>query len=119
MLATDPDENAAIDVPTGTTGLRFVYENTAGLSQATYVKPNISFTARTHTRTAGSRPPAPSTARCATRTRRRPRARASSTPASSPVPTRIASTSASAAPRAARAPARAASGRRSSGRTTT
>ena len=33
-------------MPAGATGVRFVYTNTSGLSQTTYVKPNISFVAR-------------------------------------------------------------------------
>ncbi len=45
-LATNPDENVAIPVPGGATGVRFVYTNGDGLSQTTYVKPNISFTSR-------------------------------------------------------------------------
>ena len=59
-LATNPAEDAPIDVPAGATGLRFTYTNTDGLSQATYVKPNIAFTAREtlrsdpETRTSGS-----------------------------------------------------------------
>ncbi len=46
VLATDPDEDEAIDIPAGATGLRFTYTNTDGFSQTTFVKPNISFTAR-------------------------------------------------------------------------
>ncbi|XPP26418.1 MAG: DUF5979 domain-containing protein [Leucobacter sp.] len=46
-LATNPDESTPIPVPAGATGLRFVYTNAAGLSQISYVKPNIAFTART------------------------------------------------------------------------
>lgn len=45
-FATNPDESDTINVPAGTTGVRLVYTNTSGLSQTTYVKPNISFVAR-------------------------------------------------------------------------
>ena len=45
-IATNPDESTPIDVPAGTTGVRFVYTNAEGFSQTTYVKPNLSFTAR-------------------------------------------------------------------------
>ncbi len=45
-FATNPDESDTINVPAGATGVRFVYTNTSGLSQTTYVKPNISFVAR-------------------------------------------------------------------------
>lgn len=50
VLATNPDENTAIPVPGGATGIRFVYSKASGLSETTYVKPNISFTARAFTR---------------------------------------------------------------------
>ena len=45
-FAVNPAENDPLNLPAGTTGLRFVYTNEAGLSQTTSVKPNISFTAR-------------------------------------------------------------------------
>ncbi|MBO1901688.1 LPXTG cell wall anchor domain-containing protein [Leucobacter weissii] len=54
LLVTNPDENTPVAVPSGATGLRFVYSNPDGLSQATYVKPNISFTARGALRSDGS-----------------------------------------------------------------
>ncbi len=57
-LATNPDESAAIPVPGGATGLRFVYTNEAGFSQISYVKPNIAFTARGELRSAPGTPTA-------------------------------------------------------------
>jgi len=54
-LVTNPAENVAINVPAGATGVRFVYTDTVdGFSQTTYVKPNISFTARTTLRSDGA-----------------------------------------------------------------
>lgn len=45
-FATNPDEDQALNVPSGATGVRFVYTNESGLSQISYVKPNILFVAR-------------------------------------------------------------------------
>ncbi len=55
-LATNPDENTPITVPSETTGVRFVYSHAEGFSQTTYVKPNISFTARQNLRSDASVP---------------------------------------------------------------
>ena len=54
QLAVDPAENAALDVPSGTTGLRFEYTHPQGFSDTSYVKPNILFTARTTLRSDAS-----------------------------------------------------------------
>ena len=45
-LAKNPDEATPINIPSGATGIRFVYTNAEGFSQTTLVKPNVSFTAR-------------------------------------------------------------------------
>lgn len=45
-LVTNPSGDQPIDLNPGITGVRFVYTNADGLSQTTYVKPNISFEAR-------------------------------------------------------------------------
>lgn len=54
-LVTNPAEDAPVAIPTGATGIRFVYSNEAGFSQTTLVKPNISFTARTSLRSDASK----------------------------------------------------------------
>lgn len=55
---TNPVEDQPLNVPTGATGLRFVYTNANGLSQTTYVKPNIAFAARDALRSDPTQPTA-------------------------------------------------------------
>lgn len=57
-LVTNPAEQDAFPLPAGITGVRFVYTNEQGLSQKTYVKPNLSFTARTSLRSDAATPTA-------------------------------------------------------------
>jgi hypothetical protein len=57
-LVTNPAEDEAYDLPGGITGVRFVYTNENGLSQKTYVKPNLSFISRPTLRSDDSQPTA-------------------------------------------------------------